>query len=1396
MYNALLQFTQEIPGQMLNETDELLKCYESIQPLYQAIMQIRALTFFTRRKTDFVLCIMKSDFSEFGVKKFTHSTLNPLLEDLQRLKLLKANFNCNDKLQHALTELALDEGNARVDINLNALTYLPVVGQDELLLRSIHIAAHMNNIEFFQKIIEKDNTAFPELINCLFPVFYDSHLSMEWVKSRHPLIQAVLCCVKFLPYNSACKTLPPDMMEWVYHARFLLQNDFWIQLKDAYFLLQRRFLQFDFIMGQLDQAKSKVATLSEKTFLYQEVQGGLAFFENNTALAISHYENAFKLFKQFLRADEWLPANFHTIFYALALLQQSQFEKLATIIVKLRKLNVFPVFSDGLEALLYIKKGDLDKATENYAAISRMIKIYPNVMPLMHALVDWVGYLLNADAVKNKKLIDEYQLKLKSYTALYYLPAAQIYAELLLAGDESNQEAKLFLNKRSLFGAFRFLEWLPVKQPWEVVLEQLQAIFVGVSPTEAAAAAQQSRRLAWLINPEHKHVSVVEQKTQKKGGWTSGRAIALKRLYFPIDKSIDYLTPQDLSALTGLKREIYGWYYEENYNFDADATLKALIGHPLIFDVRNTSIPLELVAGQLALHIEHKKEGYYLTLSHHLEKPGVILEKETANRYRVIDVNEEAVRISKLLSVKGLTIPVTAKETVVSIVTQAKNNIHIHSELEDDTLPTVPGSTTCCMHLLPIGSGLKINLWIRPFETEGPYFRAGHGQATVITADNNNTRKKALRTFEAEKESAQALINRCPTLSSLDEQTDEWFIESVEACLEVLHELDCYQQNNPLSIEWPKGQTLKLKQTVDTKNLSLSIKGKDYWFEYDGEVKLDETHTLNMKTLLDLLEQDNGRFIQLADGEFIALTASFKRQLEELKAISTGDKIYHLSSGVLRTLSDEAGELKVNKQWKTHLDKLQSMEKHQPAIPSTLQANLREYQEEGFTYLSKLTHWEIGACLADDMGLGKTVQAIALLLEQAPKGPCIVVAPTSVCFIWLEELAKFAPTISAHLLHNANDREALITSLTNMDILICSYGLLHQAGDALCEKNWQLVILDEAQAIKNADTKRWQYATQLKGKGRVALTGTPIENHLGEIWSIFRFLNPGLLGSRDAFQKRYANPIEKHRDPIAKRTLKALVQPYILRRTKTEVLKELPSKTEQAIIIEPSAEETAFYEAVRIRALERIQQLNNSQDTQKRFGILAEITRLRQACCHASLVDEELTIESSKVKAFLTLVKNLLDNNHKVLVFSQYVKYLSIIKNVLNKESISYQYLDGSTKLDARQKSVNAFQTGEGDVFLISLKAGGTGLNLTAADYVIILDPWWNPAVEDQAADRAHRYGQQRPVTVYRLIMKNSIEEKIIKLHHDKRDLAADLLSGGDMSGKITEEELIRLIAE
>ena len=480
--------------------------------------------------------------------------------------------------------------------------------------------------------------------------------------------------------------------------------------------------------------------------------------------------------------------------------------------------------------------------------------------------------------------------------------------------------------------------------------------------------------------------------------------------------------------------------------------------------------------------------------------------------------------------------------------------------------------------------------------------------------------------------------------------------------------------------------------------------------------------------------------------------------------------------------------------WQTYIDNIKSMQRYQPDIPSALQAELRDYQVEGFEYLARLSHWGIGACLADDMGLGKTIQSIAVLLTQGKKGPSLVVAPTSFCFNWCEELNKFAPALAVHTLQT-NDREQLIAGLGKMDMLICSYSLLVQLADALTEQSWQVVILDEAQSIKSPATKRWKTAVKINGACRLALTGTPIENHLGELWSIFRFVNPGLLSSHQKFQQKYSTPIEKNQDATAKQALKNLVRPYILRRIKSEVLDELPPKTEQTIMVEATTDEAAFYEAVRLNALENIRQKNHLKQGKKRFAILAEIAKLRQACCDATLVKPDVTIENSKIKTFLSLVENLRENHHKALVFNQFVCYLGIIKSHLDRQNITYQYIDGQTLAKKRKQAVEAFQSGDGDLFLLSLKAGGTGLNLTAADYVIHLDPPWNPAVEDQASDRAHRIGQERPVTIYRLIMQNTIEEKIVNMHADKRTLAAEVLSGGDISGKLTEDELINLIS-
>ncbi|MEW6221643.1 MAG: DEAD/DEAH box helicase, partial [Thermodesulfobacteriota bacterium] len=606
------------------------------------------------------------------------------------------------------------------------------------------------------------------------------------------------------------------------------------------------------------------------------------------------------------------------------------------------------------------------------------------------------------------------------------------------------------------------------------------------------------------------------------------------------------------------------------------------------------------------------------------------------------------------------------------------------------------------------------------------------------------------------------------------------------------------QEQGRVVVEWPEGETLRLSRRLSFSRLSLAITGHRDWFEVSGELRVDDELALSMKQLLELLRATPGRFIPLGDGQYLALTRELRRQLDDLAALSQGRgkeiRLHPLASFALEGLTSRVGSLKVDEAWRSRLERIRAVQDSCPNPPSTLQAELRDYQVDGFRWLSRMAAMGMGACLADDMGLGKTVQALALLLERGPQGPALVVAPTSVCLNWPAEVGRFAPSLNLRL-YAGPQREKLVQDLGPMDVLVASYTLLQQDKKLLAGRKWHTIVLDEAQAIKNVVTKRAQAAMSLEGGFRLITTGTPIENHLGELWTLFNFINPGLLGSQQGFNERFAIPIARAQDQEARKRLKRLIAPFILRRTKAQVLDELPPRTEVALQVEMSPAEAAFYEILRQEALERLAELPEPS-SERQFQILAEITRLRLAACHPRLVRSGLDLPSAKLELFAQVVAELVENRHKALIFSQFVSHLTLIRHRLDAMGISYRYLDGRTPAAIRRREIDAFQAGEGDLFLISLKAGGLGLNLTAADYVLHMDPWWNPAVEDQASDRAHRIGQQRPVTVYRLITRHTIEEKIVQLHQDKRDLANSLLDGGDMSGKISAEELLRLIRE
>ena len=377
------------------------------------------------------------------------------------------------------------------------------------------------------------------------------------------------------------------------------------------------------------------------------------------------------------------------------------------------------------------------------------------------------------------------------------------------------------------------------------------------------------------------------------------------------------------------------------------------------------------------------------------------------------------------------------------------------------------------------------------------------------------------------------------------------------------------------------------------------------------------------------------------------------------------------------------------------------------------------------------------------------------------------------------------------MLNETDERSVVLEASGAYDVILSTYGLLVTEMEALTAKEWNIVCLDEAHTIKNRDTKTSCVAMRLQAANRLLLTGTPIQNHLGELWNLFRFINPGLLGNYDLFHRKYIVPIEQEGDKARQLQLKRIVHPFMLRRTKTEVVEELPDKMEIVLPVELSEDEMGIYEAIRRKAESMLEQSGTVS-----MNALAEITRLRQAACSAALIEKQWKGENSKISLFLDLVNEIKEGGNRVLVFSQFTSFFQLICHELDKAGEQYLYLDGNVSLKQREHLVDDFQQGKCPLFLISLKAGGLGLNLTGANYVIHLDPWWNPAIEQQATDRAYRIGQQQNVTVYHLIAQHTIEEKIVRLHQTKRDLADSLLEGTDMSHKLTGKDLLDILSK
>ena len=554
------------------------------------------------------------------------------------------------------------------------------------------------------------------------------------------------------------------------------------------------------------------------------------------------------------------------------------------------------------------------------------------------------------------------------------------------------------------------------------------------------------------------------------------------------------------------------------------------------------------------------------------------------------------------------------------------------------------------------------------------------------------------------------------------------------------------------------------------------------WFELHGEVDYDGT-AIPLPQLLSALRRGDN-LVPLGDGAFGLLPEEWLERFAPLAGLGSKEsghlRFERSQAGLLDALLAVQPEVRTDEIFERTRARLKAFDGLQPAPqPPGFSGHLRDYQKEGLGWMAFLREYEFGGCLADDMGVGKTAQVLAALELRRTEGagPSLVVAPRSLMFNWRAEAARFTPQLRV-LEHTGMARDTAL--IAQHDLVLTTYGTLLRDVPQLAGVEFDYVVLDEAQAIKNASTSTAKAVRLLRGRYRLALSGTPVENHLGELWSLFEFLNPGMLGESKVL--KLGGGLARNPGPEARQLLAQALRPFILRRTKQQVARELPEKTEQTIFCDLEAAQRAQYdELLRHYRGSLLQRVQRDGLGRSKMHVLEALLRLRQAACHPGLIDPKRTHEpSAKVDVLLDQLQELQEEGHKALVFSQFTSLLAIVRKRLDQAGIRYEYLDGATR--DRQDRVNTFQTDEDcKLFLISLKAGGLGLNLTAAEYVFLLDPWWNPAVEAQAIDRAHRIGQTRPVFAYRLIARETVEEKVLELQKTKRDLA-DAILGEDHS--------------
>ncbi|MEM6688819.1 MAG: SNF2-related protein [Planctomycetota bacterium] len=943
----------------------------------------------------------------------------------------------------------------------------------------------------------------------------------------------------------------------------------------------------------LDKLASRVET-------HPEIKGCAAFLRGDFVAARTQFEAADQQERKRTKKRSTNLRGFPMVLYAILLLKENSApsQKHAKQIIKTINQwgDIWHFTGFPLEQALEHQKNPL--------IIKKLFLPDPEEIPPLSLLISgWISCWYFADQSPPFELKTVEQLIANYRDSRMDWLAAEMAAIAARMSSGKTKPKKLAAQAEELhtqLGTTTIVDFIETKPQWEAGLNALENL---CQPTKAAnkstTASVAEERMIWEAELGKAWITLTPfiQKYGAKG-WSKGRKVGLERLYEQWQTSaFDFLSDHDQRICRTLRqyeqRNHYG-YRETHHEWDQEKLISALIGHPHLYLANQRDEPIQITEARPHLQIKRSKKQIKLVVEPKLSQNenATRITKESSHRYSIVRFSNQQREVANLVAeLPG--VPVDQQDRVFKIAQSLASVIDVQSDIEGapSTGEEVDASSQVVAQLTPFQDGLRVELFVQPFGEKGPYCRPGAGAQAILA----NVEGKALSTtrdLQSEHKNLEQLISECHSLETRTVSKDqtEWLFEESDDALELVVQLQTLADQKRVLVLWPRGKTHDVAASVSVSGFQMSVRRDRDWFAASGKLEVDNELVIDLMKLLDIASAGPSRFVRMDDGRFLALTQELRQRIADITAFGTlsKNKVRFTPARALvvnEVLGDTA--LKPDKHWKDHLSRIEEAGSVSVEVPSTLQAELRDYQVEGYTWLKRLAHWNTGACLADDMGLGKTLQALTLLVDRAIDGPQLVVAPASVGFNWESETHRFAPTLTPKLFRDF-DRDQFFEEIQPGDLVITSYGLLQSEIERFEAVQWHTVLLDEAQAIKNMGTKRSQAVMQLQADFRIILTGTPMENHLGELWNLFRFIMPGLLGSHDDFRKRFAIPIERDNCRMARNQLKRLVQPFLLRRTKSEVLAELPARSESVLEVELSPAEATLYETMRQKALEQI----------------------------------------------------------------------------------------------------------------------------------------------------------------------------------------------------------------